>query len=145
MTRVFQLLAIAALFAGCATSSHVIVGTVRPAISPDAVNLYLRPPPKYEEIALLEASSKQSFSPGDQAKTNKVIERLKAEAASLGANGVLLQGVADQYGGSVTTGFGSATASGNTAFGTGFGVSTPIHQKAGNGIAIYVPVDSSSP
>jgi hypothetical protein len=44
-------LALAAL-SGC-VSSHVIVGKVRPAISPDLVQIYLHPPAgKYEEIAL---------------------------------------------------------------------------------------------
>lgn len=41
---------------------------------------------------------------------NKAIARLKQEAARLGANGVLLEQAGDA--GSVGTGFGSATASG---------------------------------
>jgi hypothetical protein len=103
------------------------------------VKVYLYPPEKYEEVAVVDASSRQSFSPGDQAKTDKVIARLKEEAAKLGANGLLLQGVEDQYAGSVGSGFGSATASGHTAFGTGFGVSAGVFNKTGRGIAIYVP------
>ena len=38
-----------------------------------------------------------------QGKTNKAIERLKEEAAELGANGILLTGAGDQYGGTVAT------------------------------------------
>jgi hypothetical protein len=117
----------------------IVVGTIRASISPDQVKVYLHPPEKYEEVAVVDASSRQSFSHGDQAKTDKVIARLKEEAAKLGANGLLLQGVEDQYAGSVGSGFGSATASGHTAFGTGFGVSAGVFNKTGRGIAIYVP------
>jgi len=139
MMKTYLILGAALLLTGCATSSHIVVGTTRAPISPDQVKVYLHPPEKYEEVAVVDASSRQSFSPGDQAKTDKVIARLKEEAAKLGANGLLLQGVEDQYAGSVGSGFGSATASGHTAFGTGFGVSAGVFNKTGRGIAIYVP------
>jgi len=127
--------------AGCATS-HVLVGRARPAISPDQVQVYLHPPAnKYEEIALLDTSSKNSFSFTAQGKTDAVIGRLKAEAAKLGANGVLLQGVGDKAAGSVGSGIGGATSTGHAAFGVGFGSSATVFQKAGNGLAIYVEPD----
>jgi hypothetical protein len=123
---------------GCVTS-HVIVGKVRPPIAPEDVQLYLHPPgSKYEEVALLESSSKHSFSFTAQGKTNAVIERMKTDAAKLGANGILLDGVSDQAGGSVGSGFGSATIEGNTAVGVGFGTSKTIFIKSGRGLAIYV-------
>ncbi len=123
---------------GCQTS-HVLIGQARPPISPDQVVVYLHPPAdKYEEIALLDTSSKNSFSITAQGKTNVVLDRLKKEAASLGANGILLNGVGDQASGSVGSGFGSATSNGRTAFGTGFGVSGTVFQKKGDGLAIYV-------
>lgn len=140
MLTVLKAAATAALMlivAACA-SSHVVVGNTRPPISPDQVKVYLHPPAKYEEVAILDASSKNSFAVGSQGKMNKVIERLKAEAAALGANGILLQGTADEYVGSVNTASGSATVVGNRAYGTGVGVSTPIMQKEGSGLAIYV-------
>lgn len=44
--------------------------------------------------------------------------------------------------GGVTTGFGSATSVGRTsAYGTGVGVTAPIMQKAGSGIAIFVEAE----
>jgi hypothetical protein len=128
---------VAFVLGGC-VSSHVLVGTPRPPISPDRVRVYLHPPAKYEEIAVLESSSRESWAITAQGKTDMVIERLKEEAAKLGANGILLQGIGDQQVGSVGTGFGSATASGNSAFGLGFGSSVAVYQKAGIGIAIYV-------
>jgi hypothetical protein len=126
---------------GC-VSSHVIVGKVRPPISPDQVQLYLHPPAgKYEEVALLDSNSRHSFSFTAQGKTNAVIERLKAEAAKLGANGILLNGVGDQAAGSVSTGFGSATASGHSATAFGFGTSGTVFIKSGSGLAIYIERD----
>jgi hypothetical protein len=127
-----------AFISGC-VSSHVIIGKVRPPILPDQVQLYLHPPAgTYEEVALLDSNSKHSFSFTAQGKTNAVIDRLKAEAAKLGANGILLNGVGDQATGSVSTGFGSAMASGHTATGFGVGTSGTVFVKSGSGIAIYV-------
>src|SRR5882757_3720164 len=59
----------------------------------------------------LDTSSKGAFAFFSQGKTDAVMERLKGEAAKLGANGILLEGVGDQAGGSVGTGFANATAS----------------------------------
>ena len=137
--RVALLAAAATLLTACATSSHVLTGTVRPPISPDQVKVYTQPPPVFEEIARLDSSSGGSFSFGAQAKTDKVIERLKKEAAKLGANGVLLQGISDRPSGSIGTGFGSGSASANSAVGVGFGTSVATYEKEGLGLAIYVP------
>ena len=100
-----MLAAAIACLAAC-VSSHVLIGKPRPPISPDQVTVYTQPPASYEQIARLDSSSRSSFSFGAQAKTNKVIERLKQEAAKLGANGVLLQGISDQQSGSIGTGAG---------------------------------------
>ena len=126
------------LLGGCA-SSHVMVGAARPPISPDQVKLYLHPPEKYEEIAIIDASSRRSIVFTDQQKMNKVIARLKEEAAKVGANGILIQGTGDEQAGEVSTGAGTATASGHSAYGTGIGVSASRIMKTGQGIAIYVP------
>ena len=68
-------------------------------------------------------------------KVDVVIRRLKEEAAALGANGILLQGVGSDSAGGVGTGI--ATAHGNMAYGTG--ISGNIFMKTGKGVAIYVP------
>jgi hypothetical protein len=125
----FLVAAFAAVLAGCA-SSAVVVGQVRPAISPTQVKLYLSPPKKFEQVALLESSSKSSWAVSDQGKTDVVIQRLKEEAAKIGANGILLSGVGSQVAGSV----GTATVNGTTAF----GVNAGVFHKTGNGLAIYV-------
>jgi hypothetical protein len=129
---------VVALF-GCATS-HVMVGQARPPISPDLVKIYYHPPEtKYEEIALLDTSSKGGFGFTAQGKTDVVINRLKEDAAKLGANGILLQGLGSEAGATISSGYGQATASGNHAFSSGFGISATSRQKTGSGLAIYVP------
>jgi hypothetical protein len=121
------------LLAGCA-SSHVLVGKKRPPITPEQVQIYLQPPTKYEVVALVEASSKSSWAVSDQGKMNKVIERLKIEAAALGANGLLLQGTGSESTGTFMSGTGT-TINGQT-FGTGYGFAA-LH-KIGSAHAIHV-------
>jgi len=136
----FATLIALAVLSGCATS-HVMVGQARPPISPDQVQIYVHPPAgKYVEIALLESSSNGSLAVGAQAKTNVLISRLKAEAASLGANGIILEGVGDIAVGTV----GTAYATGSNHSAVGFGSSATVLHKKGDGLAIYVEPDQAA-
>lgn len=132
ITRIIAGLTLAGVLAGCASSS-VIVGKVRPAIAPAQVKIYLNPPRKFEEIALLETSSRASWSITDQGKMDTVMDRMKEEAAKLGANGVLLRGTADRESGGISTG----SFTGNLALGVTLGMS----HKVGSGTAIYVEAE----
>jgi hypothetical protein len=140
---VIAALAVAGL-AGCASSdSLVMVGAARPPIPPEDVRIYSHPPPFYfEEIALLNASSNSVFSPGGQQTVDKVINGLKAEAAKVGANGIILEGFSDRQSGSLGTGVGGGSASGNSAVGVGLSGSLGVYKKTGQGTAIYVPPGS---
>ena|SRR5271165_1397591 len=129
----------------CAPSSHVLVGKAHPPIAPTDVKIYSHPPPYFEEIAMLDASADHMFGPGGQPTVDKVIQRLKEEAAKLGANGIILEGMFDRQTGSVGGGSGSASASGNTAVGVGVGGSMGIFKKTGHGRAIFVPPESAIP
>ena len=127
-----------ALLTGCATS-HVLVGERRPPISPDKVRVFLSPPNvPFEEVALVDASSRGAWAVSDQGKTSAAIERLKKEAASLGANGILLRGTGSQS--NVTVGTGAATFSGSTSYGTGVGVGV-VHKTA-SAVAIFIPEEN---
>jgi hypothetical protein len=117
----------------------VLIGQARPPIAPAQVRIYSQPPPDYQQIAMLDASSKSAFGTGGQKSVDKVIERLKIEAAKLGANGVILEGFQDAQTGSIGTGGGSSSYSGNSAVGVGVGGSFGIYKKTGHGEAIYVP------
>lgn len=123
---------IALALAGCANTSSVVVGKVRPPIAAEAVKVYLEPPAKYETIAMVESSSKGTFAVGDQGKMDAAINGLKQEAAKLGANGVLLQGAGSTTGAAFVQ---SYNFGGNTSTGMAF----PTNHKTASGVAIFVP------
>lgn len=143
ISRVF-VSAVASLGAACAPSSHILVGTPRPAISPTEVKVYTAPPPQAQQIALLDAHSDSVFGPGGQKSIDKVIDRLKVQAAQLGANGIVLGDVSDRQTGSIGTGVGSDSYSGNSAVGVGVGGSLGIYKKTGKATAVYVPPGNPS-
>lgn len=120
---------------GCSATSHVIVGKTRAPITPAEVRLYSKPPANYEDIAIVDSSSKNSWAVTDQGKIDVAIQRLKEEAASLDANGILINVTGDISTGSV--GVGSANTYGNTAY--GYGISSSVLHKVAKGMAIYVP------
>ena len=89
--RIFKIiitLSFLSVLVGCATGSSIVTGKVKPAISPGEVKIYLYPPSQYDTIGIVEASSDVEFS--TQAAQDRVINELKAQAAKIGANGVVL-------------------------------------------------------
>ena len=138
MRKLVPLMLCAALLAGCATTSHVMLGAPMPALAPEQVRIYTTPPAKYREIALVEAAS-GPFTYGEQNKLDSVMAKLRREAASLGANGILLQGMASgRRGGGVNVGVGGGRFGGHTSVGAGVGVDVSPTQKHAQAIAIYV-------
>lgn len=125
------------VLAACATSA-MVTGRTRPPIDPSQVRFYYDPPPGFEEVALLETSS-GAFTYGNQNKTNSVMNKLRAEAAKLGANGVLFRGTSDGYGGGgVSVGAGGGSFGGRGFSSAGVGVDISPRQKYAKGVAIYV-------
>jgi hypothetical protein len=141
--RLAVILGVALFLNGCASSSHTIVGRVRPPIDPGDVEVFTSPPRHYEEVALLDASSAGGFGRVSEAGTDEAIYRMKEEAAKLGANGVLLTGVGERYGGSLGIGIGGFGVSGGrshvTAGGGSVGFGAPIVHEGVQGVAIYIP------
>ena len=122
------LLTVVVFLTACSTSSHILTGEKRPKIKPSQVTIYTKPPSTYfEEVAIISSSSKNSWTATDQGKLDKVVERLKEEAASLGANGVIIQNLGEQSG--MMAGAGSSA---------GAMVLIPTNHKYGQGMAIYV-------
>lgn len=132
--RPFAALALAALVAGCASSSRLMLGEARPAIDPSEVRIYRAPPPGAVDIAEIDASSAIGF--GTRGQDDAVIERLKREAAALGANGLLLLGRGN-VGSPVGMSVGAARYGSNTSTGIGLGI--PTTQKRATAVAIHVP------
>ena len=138
MSKLYTLLSLLVLMlTGCA-SSAVVVGNVRAPISSAQVKIYIHPPKKYEEVALIEASSRMAIAIGSQAKMNLVIERLKEEAAKIGANGVLLTEAGDKYAGSSGRVYGNATNNGAQTNSEANWDEGAVYMKAGKGLAIFV-------
>ena len=141
-TKLAVLVGIGGAISACAPSTHVLMGQARPP----KVKIYSHPPATpFQEVAILDASSKTAFGPGGQRSIDKVIERLKIEAAKPGANGVILEGFSDTETGSLGTGVGSNSYGSHSAVGVGVGGSLGIYKKTGHGDAIYVPNASPSP
>jgi hypothetical protein len=130
-------LCICSSLAACATS-HVQAGNARAPVMPDRVRLFLEPPAiKYQEIAVIDASSKHSFSFTAEGKADVVIRRLKEEAAKLGANGVVLQDIADGPVSSVATGVGTESMGARGTISLGIIGTGLVSEKYGRGVAIY--------
>lgn len=130
--------------AACATSSHVLVGTARPPISPDDVDVLMQAPAKFEEIAEVKASSGTSLKSED-AKLDEAIEGLRKEAARLGANAVVVvlddPEESDAAAAPVVASAGKSTTGGEGTVGLGFGTppSRTLFPEYLHGLAIYVP------
>ena len=144
--RLNAMAATALLLAGCSSTSRVMLGPTYPAITPDQVHIYYQPPAKYREVALLETAS-GSFTYGEQHKVDAVLANLRTEAAKLGANGVLFQGIDTSYGGSnVGVGVGGSNYShGGSSYGGGVGFSISPTQKHAHAMAIYVTDPTVAP
>jgi len=131
-------LAILGMFlGGCATSSRIMVGQSRAPIDPASVKIYLTPPERYEEVAMITVDSDNSWTFSQQAKMEKVIERLKIEAASVGANGVLIRNIGDRSEDPVII------TDEDDDWSTGFAISD--REKTAWAVAIYVPEESDGP
>ena len=123
----------------CALTTHVMVGTARPPIDPAQVTVYSNAPPVYAEIAVLSASINSVFNAGGQRTTDKVVERLKAEAAKLGANGLLLGDFEQARTVSIGTGVGSESYSQHGSVALGLGGAFGVFKTTGQARAIHVP------
>ena len=128
-----------ALQVACAPSWHVLTGTARPPISPGEVKVYADAPPAFEEVAILKASRQSIFGSDGEHSTDKVVERLKAEAAKVGANGILIEGFDQTQTFSFGSGAGTDSYSPHGSISVGVGASVGIVKTSAKGRAIYVP------
>lgn len=126
--RALTLLLVVVL-SGCATGSMVVTGKTRPPISPEAVKVYTQAPSNHEVVAIVEASSEIGLT--RQGAADRAIQYLKEKAASVGANGIVLQGM------------GRSSNMGSANFinqpGGGFMIGSSDEYMDVKAIAIYVP------
>jgi hypothetical protein len=133
----------ALLCAGCANfhSSHVMIGQPRPAVDPAEVKIYLNPPARHEEIAMVTADSRGSFRWSSQGTTNLALQRLRKEAAALGANGLLNLRLGEPWGATsvVGTGIGYGWGGYPAGYALGANIGVPVPVKSATALAIRVP------
>ena len=131
--------AVCVSISGCAPAPPKLAGPARAPIPVEQVMIYDVPPANAQDVAILHASSHSVFSPGGPSATDKVVQRLKVQAAQLGANGVVLQGFSDRQTASLGTGGGSESYVRSTAVGVGASGSFGVFKKTGEALAIFVP------
>lgn len=131
--RIMALFLLAFIVAGCATGSAVVTGRKRAPISPDSVRLYSSPPQQpYEEIGIISSNSYWSWAWNEQAKMDTATREIRAKAANLGANGIIIKSVGSE----------DISAAGMN-LGSGLYSETIESMRTMDGIAIYVPSDST--
>lgn len=118
----------------CASRSHVLLGQQRTPIPVEKVIVYSEPPAQFEKIALLHSSSRNSWHFTNQGKMEQAMLGLKEEAASLGANGVLLKDTGEESSGYVATDSGTYSHSDSV----GLTIGMPLTHKTATGVAIWV-------
>jgi hypothetical protein len=116
--RVLITLMVAMMLGACATATVVPVGNARAPIDPSQVRMYAQPPAHYEVVGILSGNS--NYEGAGQSGVNDVIKKLKEEAAKLGANGVLIGKMGQQYlgsaGGASYMGWGQFSSSSFAAY-----------------------------
>ncbi len=115
-----------------AGGSYILLGKKRAPIDPEEVMIYFDPPARYEKVAMVEGDSMGAFAFSSQAKTDKAIQRMKKQAAKLGANAIILQSQSQRDSGAVIV------PSGNSAVAISGGII-----KNTSGLAIWE--DRSAP
>ncbi len=78
----------------CAITNEttLLIGKKREATLPENVVIYTVTPEKYQEIAIVTADAAHDFM-SKQALLDIAVQKLKEEAAKVGANGILLENV----------------------------------------------------
>ncbi len=134
MNRLILALSTLVLLGGCASTDKLMLGEARAPIDPSEVRVYRAPPPGAIEIAEIDASSAIGF--GTKGQDAAVMDRLRQEAAALGANGLLLLGRGSSRS-PVGVSVGGGSYGRNSAVGIGLGI--PTTQKQATAVALYVP------
>lgn len=121
---------------------HVRTGEYRQPTSFDAVRVYSQQPTNFKVLGMVRGEGSHAFV-SDQHRMDKAIERMKQEAAALGANGVIIQSAGNQAARTqVAQSFGnmSMQSYGNQAFGqyNSTSIGSNIQDAVVNGIAIWV-------
>jgi hypothetical protein len=146
LTRLYRTLrtltaaSMAIIGAACAsTQIESLSGAARPPIRASDVIVYFAPPANCQQIALLSATNKTFFHVGGQKAIDELVGRLAAEAAKLGANGIIVDEIFDEQAMSLGTGAGTESYTHNADISLSVGARFGVYKKTANARAIYVP------
>ena len=90
-TIVFVGMAMVAAACGCAAKREIVPSSgPRSPTSPEQVRFYQKQPLRYEILGTVTASKEEGAQWDDMGNANEAFDLLKAKAAELGANGLLL-------------------------------------------------------
>lgn len=144
-SRVLPIALLLCLLAGYAWAGTIMVGQPRPPINPAFVKVYMEPPRHFDRIAIITKGSGGSWAFDDQSDIDRAVEKIRVEAARLGANGIFLQAVESHDGGGIGIGIGGFGVGGGhhhhhggTSIGVGGSFYAPIMHKTVQAEAIYV-------
>jgi len=132
------------MISGCTImdGNAIVIGEARSPISPSQVRLYRTAPASFEEIAIVSSSAGHDFQKSSSLM-NAAIERIKKEAAKVGANGVILTVIKERDAPVVVTSYGTAVATGTGGSATAAGTATSVNRGDAytrlKGVAVYVP------
>ncbi len=131
------LLLMTLLLAGCIRTTRVMLAEPLPALPTSVVQVFTSPPAQpYREIARIETESGIGF--GTQGQTDAAIARLRAKAAEVGADGVILIGL-DTVRSPVSVGIGGASYGSHVGVSGGIGIPTAQRRAAGIAIRLAPP------
>ena len=142
--RALTAVIISLFISGCTItdSASIVTGQTKSATNPEAIKIYRQAPAEYQEIGIVYSSAGHDFR-SDSGLLDSAIDALKAEAAKLGANGIILSNVNQRDG--VQTVIGTVTTNSYNANGMSTGAGTVIGTNRGDaytrleGLAIFVP------
>jgi hypothetical protein len=147
LSPVLPIALLVCLLAGYAWAGTIMVGQPRPPINPSYVKVYMEPPRHFDRIAIITKGSGGSWAFDDQSDIDRAIQKIRVEAARLGANGIFLQAVENRESGGVGIGIGGFGVGGGpyhhhgwggTSVGVGGSFYAPIMHKTVQAEAIYV-------
>ena len=119
----------ASILGGCKSSEALPPSGPHPALKPEQVVLYQKAPKKYEQLGLVDTT--QNVKWGENFSVDPMVDDLKAKAAAMGANGLLLD-VAAEPGEKLVSAY--ATYHGKSYHFSG----TQQPEKKAKALAIYV-------
>jgi len=97
MAFTISFLALVGCSAGCATSSSVAIGETHQPTDVTNIQILAEMPPEYEIVGFVEASAPRGYLRDPKSATNRAMDELRKQAALLGAQAIVIEGVSTDF------------------------------------------------